>query len=219
MTRTLNERQSNFSQGIEDENWWRSRVPGWFKAAIVTWITFTLLIIASASFGVGVASELPRGYFTWCQADTSNCPAVEPQVIPYTYETANLLEMARSERRFSIRYRADDVDNWSYPYLGWGDCEDIAIWFRSFLHQNGVPMGAMRFAVGRNWNGLYVWLEVMTDRGPIAIDQYEIATRDRFRVRFIYGESYDCDEYGCAWRGNTLYASRTSVVANTEDRE
>ncbi|MBO6542334.1 MAG: transglutaminase-like cysteine peptidase [Alphaproteobacteria bacterium] len=218
MTRTLNERQSDFVDGVDHVKWLQSSVAKWAASTALTLVTFIVLMIASAYFGVGVASELPRGYFTWCQTDTSNCPAVEPQVVPYTYETANLLEMARSERRFAIRYRADDIDSWSYPSRGWGDCEDIAIWFRSFLHQNGVPMGAMRFAVGRTWNGLHVWLEVMTDRGPIAIDQYEIATRDRFRVKFSYGESYDCDEYGCAWRGNTLYPSRESVSGFTQDR-
>ena len=166
-------------------------------------------------------NRAPFGYMVWCNNEPEQCPTVEPVTLAYSNDLYFQLREAQLEARFEIRYSPEKRghDEWRYPVNNRGDCEDIAIWLRDYLVNQGIPFAAMRIVAGPDQSGqLHAWLAVMTDRGPLALDAYQVALQDRFHARAQQTEGYDCDgPVGCQWRSNTLYPTRTAA-SNMQDR-
>jgi predicted transglutaminase-like cysteine proteinase len=217
MTHPRNKLQSDFHSGFDDAAWWRKSVLKWVKAGGITLAAYLALLAVSGYFQVGVAGGPPLGYYKWC-ASSGECERVEPVTIAYTGEIQNLLNQAWSERRYQVAYEPEETgDDWHYPEDGRGDCEDIAIWFRTYLEAHGIPRGAMRFAVGDSAAGRHAWLTIHTSRGLVAIDQEEVALASEFHAVADLYETNKCNVF-CEWRSNVIYPSRESVVVHTEDR-
>jgi len=209
------ERHARYSR-VFNRPWYHRLHPGFVMACIIALAICIVAFIGAAQAG----TPAPYGYSVWCAEDERNCPEVDPVTLEYSDDLYFMLREWQREVRFAIRYAPDKGgDFWRYPDRGMGDCEDIAIWLRGELIRVGIPRGAIRFASGPDQYGRnHAWLEVMTDRGPYAVDAYEVEPRARFHARAVGLETYDCQPgYGCEWRSNVLYPTER-VVAHTQDR-
>jgi len=193
---------------MEVETGTRGLVRAGIAFALAVWIAFFLLPVG--------AKAAPTGYPAWCARDAANCPDVSPVTLVYSNDLYFMMREVHWDVSGNITYTAEQpgYDDWRCPVDKRGDCEDIAICILLGLIEKGVPRGAIRFAASRD----HAWVEVMTDKGPIGIDAYDIDTREDFRATATRRETYDCDPIrGCLWRSNTLLPE-TRVVTNTQDR-
>ena len=116
-------------------------------------------------------------YKEFCLRNIGECDLSGQSVIKLTSELWSHLLETNSSVNLEIVLRSDQdqyqkEEFWTYPYNGFGDCEDIALEKRSRLVKIGFPRGALRLAIGYHKKTLisHAVLTIETNQGTYVMD-------------------------------------------------
>lgn len=115
-------------------------------------------------------TRAPIAFRVFCIQNPSQCaPAGEAQV-DLDGPTFDMLQLVNLRVNGSIRPSREPGDRWQIN-VAVGDCEDFALTKRAQLIAAGLPVGALRIAVGRTRQGEgHAVLVVRTDKGDFVLD-------------------------------------------------
>ncbi len=132
---------------------------------------------ATISVSAGLTTA-PLGWAQLCASNPQDCDVVslEPRSMPLT--RANWALISRINRDVNDRIeQVEDITNfgqielWTYPVDGKGDCEDLVLLKRKMLMEAGVPRQALLITVVRDDEGAgHAVLTVRTDKGDFILD-------------------------------------------------
>lgn len=138
----------------------------------------------STPMAAGMATDAPSGYVAFCERQPDQCEAgngSEPAVITLDTSTWHLLQQVNTAWNTAIKPMEDaahygQVDYWTIPKDGYGDCEDYALGKRMSLLERGLPRGALRLTLAQTPSGeAHTVLIAMTDHGDYVLDNLNAA--------------------------------------------
>jgi predicted transglutaminase-like cysteine proteinase len=136
----------------------------------------------STAMPAGAVTAPPSGYVAFCGRDPDQCAAsdgataiVLDPAIWHTLDTVNRgWNTAVKPEEDAAHY--GQVDYWTIPKDGYGDCEDYALGKRKSLVDMGVPAQALRLAIARTADGTaHTVLIAVTNRGDYVLDNLNSA--------------------------------------------
>jgi len=178
---------------------------GRLLTALVT-LVYALTSAAAAPRLVATDSAPPLPAWTiFCEQHASECMVdlVEPEIIPLTSHTLEIIEAVNRHVNHSITARRDldhwdKIDQWDLPTDGEGDCEDYQLLKRKFLAEAGLPRRAMRMTVVIDETGQgHAVLTIRTEEGDLILDNRADAVLrlDEVGYEFIKRESSHAVEW------------------------
>lgn len=146
------------------------------------------MAILCAPAALAAPRPIPFGFF--CAAHPADCQPSRPGMIELTDETMAVLKSANAQVNRSIRPESDEADVWELNPAR-GDCEDYALSKRHLLLGAGINAGALRIGIGKMRGETHAVLIVITDQGPLVLDNLIAAIRplalSSFRLSWISG--------------------------------
>ena len=120
----------------------------------------------------------PVGFVTFCRSNGEDCRAGVggEHVVQLTASKLEQLQAVNSYVNDSVDPVTDlelygEVEVWTYPRDGKGDCEDYVLLKRRLLIERGWPQGALSITVVRDeGNEGHAVLTVRTDAGDLVLD-------------------------------------------------
>jgi predicted transglutaminase-like cysteine proteinase len=178
-----------------------SPIQGLLAAAAMVAATLLAIPQASAadatplSMATGGPTLPPFGWTKFCIERPQECqtePAAEREVALSVSAWAEL-ERINKWVNATIKPKRDlehygEVDKWTYPDDGYGDCEDYVLLKRRMLMEAGWPREALLITVVIDHNGEgHAVLTVRTDRGEFLLDNLreDIVPATKSSYRFI----------------------------------
>ena len=145
------------------------------------------------------ATSAPIGFVEFCARTPAECQGrtAQPTVVQLGENSWREL-LAINDHVNQTIYPVTDYDMfgqvevWSYPQGGRGDCEDYVLLKRRMLIERGWPESALLITVVRQENGEgHAVLTVRTDRGDFILDNLVAPVRrwDETRYSFIKRQS------------------------------
>jgi predicted transglutaminase-like cysteine proteinase len=131
--------------------------------------------ILLSSFGEALP---PIGFVTFCRSNDGDCRAggIESDRVKLTASRLEQLKAVNKYVNESVAPVTDselygEVEVWTYPRNGKGDCEDYVLLKRRLLAERGWPRGALLITVVRDENNEgHAVLTVRTDGGDFVLD-------------------------------------------------
>lgn len=124
------------------------------------------------------AGPAPLQYQEFCAANPGDCDMSGPDRLVLDPGDEMLIDRINRTVNAAVTPMPDlewrgVEDVWSYPVLGCGDCEDVALEKRRRLVGAGLPRAAFTLAIGypRSAPSPHVVLLAETDQGTWALDQ------------------------------------------------
>jgi predicted transglutaminase-like cysteine proteinase len=123
-------------------------------------------------------AEPPIGYLDFCMATPADCLPTGPMLerimmTPEKWRELYVLNKEINERIKPISDMAQygEVERWTYPTYGMGDCEDYVLLKRNDLMKRGWPQSALLITVVRDENNEgHAILTVRTTKGDYVLD-------------------------------------------------
>jgi predicted transglutaminase-like cysteine proteinase len=117
------------------------------------------------------------GWIGFCERNPYECGAPKEKA-PIPVLTAKRLAELQEVNTLvnaSVVARTDleqygELEYWSYPYSGFGDCEDYALQKRLLLNKKGWPRSALLLTVVFSSSGGHTVLTVKTSGGELVLD-------------------------------------------------
>jgi predicted transglutaminase-like cysteine proteinase len=127
---------------------------------------------------VGGQTNAPIGWVEFCSHETRECAVhtVAARDVVLTQKAWAMLERINDWVNQAIKPITDqehwgEVEKWSYPDDGYGDCEDYVLLKRRMLVEAGWPRSALLITVVRDKKGDgHAVLTVRTDKGEFILD-------------------------------------------------
>ena len=140
-------------------------------------------------------TQPPRGWVEFCARQPDECAGTTTAARPLALSPEAWLSLIRVNKwvNETIKPLTDlehwgEVDLWSYPDDGYGDCEDYVLLKRRMLIQSGWPRGALLVTVVRDTKDEgHAVLTVATEKGDYILDNQreEILLWSETGYRFI----------------------------------
>ena len=147
----------------------------------------------------GDASRAPIGWVEFCSYNPRECATAQSQPRDVVLTTKAWTDLARINKwvNDAVKPVTDldhwgEVERWSFPDDGYGDCEDYVLLKRRMLIQSGWPRQALLITVVRDKRGDgHAVLTVKTDRGELILDNQneEILLWSETGYRFVKRQS------------------------------
>lgn len=119
----------------------------------------------------------PTAYAEFCDSHPGQCDMTGPLLIASDMKTLKAMEKINREVNAEFLFTEDlewrgKEDEWSYPVLGHGDCEDFALEKRRRLVELGLPRAALPLAIvyHKEFMSSHAVLLVETKGGTMVMD-------------------------------------------------
>jgi len=127
---------------------------------------------------VGNRTSTPIGYARFCTENPGECGAGNRRGGKVALTEANLAQLRAVNDEINQRIKPltdlehyGEVERWTYPDDGYGDCEDYVLLKRRTLIELGWPAETLLITVVRDHQGDgHSVLTVVTDRGDLVLD-------------------------------------------------
>jgi predicted transglutaminase-like cysteine proteinase len=153
-------------------------MPGRLATALVA--LACLVAQAQATPRLREARDAPplRAWTELCERDPDECAIDlnEPETLVLTDAARELVEAVNRHVNHSVRPMLDtdrwgEIDRWTLPVDGHGDCEDYQLLKRKLLIEAGLPRRALRMTVVIDELGEgHAVLTIRTDRADLILD-------------------------------------------------
>lgn len=147
----------------------------------------------------GRFTSAPAGYVRFCTQNPHDCGLSGPRVAAIRLDAEKEAELDRVNRGVNARIEPvtdldhyGEVERWTYPDDGRGDCEDYVLEKRRTLLNLGWPGSVLLITVVRDREGNgHAVLTVVTDRGDLILDNQEddIVTWNDTGYRYVKRQS------------------------------
>lgn len=145
--------------------------------------TVAMLSSFAANMAVGAHTTVPMGYFQFCTQNPADCGMHTGRGGKVALTEADFAQLHRVNddinRRIEPMTDLDhygEIERWTYPDDGYGDCEDYVLLKRRTLIGLGWPADTLLVTVVRDRKGDgHAVLTVVTDRGDLVLDNQEAA--------------------------------------------
>lgn len=136
----------------------------------------------ASNMEVGTGTSTPIGYARFCEASPGECGNDNHRGGKVVLNEANFAQLAKVNDDVNTRIKPltdmehfGEVERWSYPDDGYGDCEDYVLEKRRALIGLGWPAETLLVTVVRDHKGDgHSVLTVITDRGDLILDNQEL---------------------------------------------
>lgn len=178
--------------------------------------------VQSAGVTIERGSARPiAGWVDFCQRYPQECviDASEPAIITLDRDNWALINEVNRTVNAEITPKTDMElygvpDYWTFPYSGYGDCEDYQLLKRKRLAEAGLPRRAMRMTVVLDTrNEGHAVLEIKTDRGVFILDNVTDAVLPWDETPYVYIKREGRDD--TRWVSLGGVAASPTAVAGT----
>jgi len=136
----------------------------------------------ASNMEVGAGTSTPIGYARFCEANPGDCGNGNHRGGKVALSEANFAQLAKVNDEVNTRVQPltdmehfGEVERWTYPDDGYGDCEDYVLEKRRVLIGLGWPAETLLITVVRDHKGDgHSVLTVITDRGDLVLDNQEL---------------------------------------------
>lgn len=136
----------------------------------------------ASNMEVGASSSIPIGYARFCEANPGDCNNGNHRGGKVVLDQANFTQLAKINDEVNTRVQPltdmehfGEIERWTYPDDGYGDCEDYVLEKRRTLIGLGWPAETLLITVVRDHKGDgHSVLTVITDRGDLILDNQEL---------------------------------------------
>lgn len=136
----------------------------------------------ASNMEVGINTSTPIGYARFCEANPDDCGNGNHRGGKVVLSEANFAQLAKVNDEVNTRVQPltdmehfGEVERWTYPDDGYGDCEDYVLEKRRVLIGLGWPAETLLITVVRDHKGDgHSVLTVITDRGDLVLDNQEL---------------------------------------------
>ena len=143
------------------------------------------LIPASTTMPSGALATPPSGFVAFCDRDPGQCKATPDKTMPIALTAQNWQMLNHIDQSWNTAIKPEEdaahygqVDYWTIPTDGYGDCEDYALAKRQALIADGFAASDMRLALARTQDGTaHIVLTVATDKGDYVLDNLTASVR------------------------------------------
>lgn len=143
------------------------------------------LIPASTTMPSGAFATPPRGFVAFCDRDPGQCKAMPNTATPIALTAKAWQTLNNVDQRWNAAIKPEEdaahygqVDYWTIPTDGYGDCEDYALAKRQALIADGFSASDLRLALARTPDGMaHIVLTVTTDKGDYVLDNLAAGIR------------------------------------------
>ncbi len=133
---------------------------------------------------VGFAAP-PSGFVAFCDRDPGQCKSMPNKTAPIALTAKAWQTLNDIDKIWNAAIKPEEdaahygqVDYWTIPTDGYGDCEDYALAKRQALIADGFAASDLRLAVARTQDGTaHTVLTVSTDKGDYVLDNLSAAVR------------------------------------------
>lgn len=137
----------------------------------------------AANMVVGARTSVPIGYVQFCAQNPADCGAAGGHGGKVALTEANLAQLRQVNDDINKRIQPmtdldhyGEVERWTYPDDGYGDCEDYVLLKRRTLIGLGWPADTLLVTVVRDRKGDgHAVLTVVSDGGDLVLDNQEAA--------------------------------------------
>jgi predicted transglutaminase-like cysteine proteinase len=174
-------------------------MPGRLTLALVAFACLATSVQAAPRLLDGNEASPLLGWIGFCERHPAECEvdANEPEALVLTDEVVGLLEAVNRHVNSSVKPMRDpdhwgQVDRWSFPDDGYGDCEDFQLLKRKLLVEAGLPRRALRMTVVIDGGGAgHAVLTLRTTRDDLILDNQTdaILPWQETGYRFVQRES------------------------------
>lgn len=155
---------------------------------------FAMLSEGGANLVAGRATTAPLGYVHFCEQNPGDCGRGNGKGgrVALDAESLQQLRAVNADINNRIQPLTDlehfgEVERWSYPDDGYGDCEDYVLLKRRTLVALGWPVETLLIAVVRDKKGDgHAVLMVATDHGDLVLDNQESEILPWFETGYRY---------------------------------
>ena len=176
--------------------------------------------VQSAGVTIERGSARPiAGWVDFCQRYPQECviDASEPAIITLDRDNWALINEVNRTVNAEITPKTDMElygvpDYWTFPYSGYGDCEDYQLLKRKRLADAGLPRRAMRMTVVIDEQGEgHAVLMIRTDRGDFILDNVTDEVVSWHETPYIYVSRES--QHAIAWTslGHTVAPTATAA--------
>ncbi len=166
----------------------------------------------------GTARPIP-GWVDFCQRYPQECivDRSEPEILHLDRESWRLINEVNRAVNAEIKPATDQelygiADFWTFPYSGYGDCEDYQLLKRKRLADAGLPRRAMRMTVVIDeLNEGHAVLMIRTDRGDFILDNKHDEILSWHETPYVYVSRES--QHATAWT-SLGHAAGPTVTAN-----
>lgn len=136
----------------------------------------------ASNMAIGSSTSTPIGYARFCEANPGECGNGNRRGGKVVLDEANFAQLRKVNEDINIRVKPltdlehfGEIERWTYPDDGYGDCEDYVLEKRRTLIGLGWPAETLLVTVVRDKNGDgHSVLTVITDRGDLVLDNQEM---------------------------------------------
>ena len=136
----------------------------------------------ASNMAVGTNTSTPIGYARFCEANPADCGNGNHRGGKVVLSEANFAQLAKVNDDVNTRVQPltdmehfGEIERWTYPDDGYGDCEDYVLEKRRALIALGWPAETLLITVVRDHKGDgHSVLTVITDRGDLVLDNQEL---------------------------------------------
>ena len=136
------------------------------------------LIPASTTMPSGTFATPPRGFVAFCDRDPGQCKVLPNTAVPIALTAKTWQTLNRVDQSWNAAIKSEEdaahygqVDYWTIPADGYGDCEDYALAKRQALIADGFAANNLLLALARAQDGTaHIVLTVATDKGDYVLD-------------------------------------------------
>ena len=145
--------------------------------------TVAMLSSFAANMAAGAHTTVPMGYFQFCAEHPADCGPRKGSGGKVALTEANFAQLREVNDAANGRIQPmtdlehyGEIERWTYPDDGFGDCEDYVLLKRRTLVGLGWPGDTLLVTVVRDHKGDgHAVLTVVTDRGDLVLDNQEAA--------------------------------------------
>lgn len=145
--------------------------------------TVAMLSSFAANMAAGAHTAVPMGYFQFCAEQPADCGPRKGSGGKVALTEANFAQLREVNDEINGRIQPmtdlehyGEIERWTYPDDGFGDCEDYVLLKRRTLVDLGWPGDTLLVTVVRDHKGDgHAVLTVVTDRGDLVLDNQEAA--------------------------------------------
>ncbi|MDQ0301730.1 transglutaminase-like cysteine peptidase [Ancylobacter polymorphus] len=145
--------------------------------------TVAMLSSFAANMAPGAQTSVPMGYFQFCTEHLTDCGSAGSTGGKVALTEANFAQLRTVNDDINGRIQPltdlehyGEIERWTYPDDGFGDCEDYVLLKRRTLVDLGWPADTLLVTVVRDHKGDgHAVLTVVTDRGDLVLDNQESA--------------------------------------------
>ncbi len=143
--------------------------------------TVAMLSSFAANMAPGAQTSVPMGYFQFCAQHPADCGSDGGTGGKVALTEANFAQLREVNDEINGRIQPmtdlehyGEIERWTYPDDGFGDCEDYVLLKRRTLVELGWPADTLLVTVVRDHKGDgHAVLTVVTDRGDLVLDNQE----------------------------------------------